>query len=78
MRLVLLHGKSTPDLEHVHIVEGAGTGVGREIERLVDDVVDAIPPRRNVVAHAPGAADLADPGAWIVPTADVDPHARLH
>ena len=78
MRLVLLFGKSAPDLEHVHVVEGAGTGVGREIERLVDDVVDAIPPRRNVVAHAPGAADLADPGAWIVPAADVDPHARLH
>ena len=85
---VLTYLKTVPG-QHVTVADivrymrDKGSSVGtttvyRQIERLVDDVVDARPPGGDVVAHAPGAADLADPGAWIVPAADVDPHARLH
>ena len=78
MRLVFLVGKPSSDLKHVHVVVGARRRVGGKIKRLLDDRLDASPCRVDVGADAPGAADLSNPCAGIVPAAYVDPDAGLH
>ena len=69
--VVFLLGHATPHLQHVHVVIVTATGVGRQVEVLLDDVLHRSPLGTYVLRHTPRGGHAADPRAGVVPAADV-------
>ena len=68
--LVLVHAAAY--LHHVHVVVVSVSGVCLEVEVLVDDALHGFPVVVDVTGGSPGVGYVADPGAWVGPSAYVE------